>query len=261
MILSHRRKFIFIHIAKAAGSAATVYLSKYLGPRDLQLGALHDCWAAGIRPNARGYYDLFRGGAPITENLKLVRAGDRRLIKGIDRAQRSRYSAWLGAVPDHTGAENIRAFAPHAWRQYKKVCFVRNPYARMVSYYRWRTRKSQAPPSFSDYLGWLDRRDYSSGLLSETWRSWDLYTLDDRIAVDFVGRQEHFAYDMKQLCEMLQLPFEAHRLTFIKKQHDYDYRDFYTPGDRAIVARTFAPEIEHFGYTFDGDSRAAQTSS
>jgi hypothetical protein len=260
MILSHRLKFIFIHVAKTAGSSATTYLARYLGPRDLQLGALHECQEAGIRPNARAYFDLLRSGARITGRLAIASSGGRRLVESIDQAQRERYRPFLGAVPDHAGAERMRSYVPDAWRQYRKACFVRNPYERMVSYYLWRTRKADAPPSFSEYLEWLKRGDYSSGMLSETWRSWDLYTLDNEIAVDFIGRQENFVDDMRRLCELLDLPFKAERLCHSKRQNSYDYRDFYAPGDREVVARIFAPEIEHFGYTFGGESRPAPTS-
>jgi hypothetical protein len=83
------------------------------------------------------------------------------------------------------------------------------------------------------------------------WNSWKTYTIDDRLAVDFVGRQESLAADLKTICERVGVPFDPALVTREKARGEsVDYAAFYTPGDRERVERLFAPEIETFGYRF-----------
>ena len=59
MILSHRRRFIFIHVAKTAGTTVKVYLAPHLGPFDLQLGAIAATRQAGIGLTTRAPISTF----------------------------------------------------------------------------------------------------------------------------------------------------------------------------------------------------------
>jgi hypothetical protein len=250
VIISHRHKFIFIHIAKTAGSSAKVYLSRFLGPWDLQVGALGDAWEAGVRPNARAFYDLFTAKPLSVGTVRAMKAGGSEFVAYMSRVQRKKYQKWLGPIPDHCGATALRDYDPKAWSNYLKVCFVRNPYERMASYYLWRIRKFADPPDFSTVLALIENSDFSTPFVAEDCRSWELYTIDGDIAVDFVGRHERFADDMQSFCRKVDLPFDPAALAFAKRSPEYRYRDLFRPGDKEAVARAFAPEIERFGYMF-----------
>jgi hypothetical protein len=250
VIISHRHKFIFIHIAKTAGSTAKVYLSRFLGPCDLQVGALNDSWEAGVLPNARAFYDMLSSKPLSMGTARALKAGGSRLVSYIGKVQREKYQKRLGPIPDHCGAAAIRRYDPKAWDTYLKACFVRNPYERMASYYLWRIRKHDNPPSFSTVLSLVENADYTTPFVAEDCQSWSLYTIAGRISVDFIGRHERFIDDMQAFCEKVGIEFDAAALGFAKRHPGYRYRDLYKPGDRESVARSFAPEIEHFGYTF-----------
>lgn len=76
-----------------------------------------------------------------------------------------------------------------------------------------------------------------------------MYTLDDRIVVNFVGRYEQFARDMKAVCCEVGLPFSD--LPIVKQSAtQYDYKYFYTEGDRRLVEEIFGREIEQFRYKY-----------
>jgi hypothetical protein len=250
MILSHRHKFIFIHVAKTAGSSATVYLSRFLGPWDLQIGALNDAWEAGVRPNARAFYDMLSSKPLSMGTARAVKAGGSKLVSYMSRVQRKKYQKWLGPIPDHCGAATIQQYDPRAWSRYFKACFVRNPYERMASYYLWRIRKSDAAPDFSTVLSLVEEADYTTPFVEEDCQSWSLYTIDGQVAVDFVGRHERFADDMKIFCEKVGIAFDPSLIGFAKRRGEYHYRDLYKPGDKALVERAFGAEIERFGYAF-----------
>ena len=49
MIISHKHKFIFIHINKCGGSSVTRALMPYLGPNDLVLGGVKEADDAEAR--------------------------------------------------------------------------------------------------------------------------------------------------------------------------------------------------------------------
>jgi hypothetical protein len=241
MIISHRHRFIFVHVPKTAGTAISVYLSRYLGPMDIMIGPWGTAAQYGVRPNLRALYygarqspdrmlkALWIGGLP-----QMVKAG-----------LRARFGDGLW---DHATAAQIEQFDPRSWDSYFKFCFVRNPFERVVSIYNWNYRKQESRPSFSEMLRRME--DGSLGIPGVGWDSWPLYTKSDRIAVDFVGRQESLADDMKAVCGRVGIPFDAARITSEKVNRAKDVRSFYGPGDRDRVERIFSKELEAFGYGF-----------
>jgi hypothetical protein len=245
MILSHKRRFIFIHVAKTAGTTIKVYLAPHLGPFDLQLGAIAATRQAGIGLNLRTYLDLLRSPSPRSKRALLAL----RLDKAINAAQSGLYKHRLGRIYDHCGAEEIARFAPREWATYYKFCFVRNPFSRMVSYYKWKTRSHAEPPSFGEMLAILED-GAPHPLFGRDWRSWELYTSDDRIVVDHVARQEDLLAGMRTVCEAIGVPFESERIVRAKETARTDHRDYYGPQERRRVERLFHQEIETFAYRF-----------
>lgn len=244
MIISYRHKFTFLHATKTGGSTVSVYFARHLGPFDIMIGSWGDAARHGIRRNLRA-----RGHAMVLRAAKSLRK--RGILRDyIDRRMQER--ATEAMLWDHASARQVRDYDPKAWAQNFKFTFVRNPFERVVSIYRWNYRDHPEPPSFSEMLRRMEDED-EPGRGLRYWNSWKTYTIDDRIAVDFVGRQENLADDLATICERVGVPFEPAHLTR-EKQHGkrVDCSVFYTPGDRERVERLFAPEIETFGYRFPG---------
>jgi hypothetical protein len=83
------------------------------------------------------------------------------------------------------------------------------------------------------------------------WESWQLYTKDDEVVVDFVGRQERLADDLRSVCDRLGLSFDERFLMRAKANPaKVDIGSYYKPGDRERIQRLFGPEIEYFKYRF-----------
>ena len=144
--------------------------------------------------------------------------------------------------------------------------FVRNPWARLVSWYAmiedWNRRVAAHGPDSVKSRGnemWLAAGEYSgfeefvlrgTEELPRVGRPQIRYlrsTEHDR-EVDFIGRTENFAADLQVVQERIGVTPVAppHR----NKSSHGSYRDYYTDAARTQVERVYAEDIDLFGYTF-----------
>src|SRR4029078_3843048 len=114
---------------------------------------------------------------------------------------------------------------------------------RQVSFYHHRYRNEKAPPSFASFM----HEDARARI-----DNFDIYSLDGDVAVDFVGRYESLADDLKLALGHVGLSLEAElpraKTTF--RRNALPYRDYYDDDTRGIVARWYAREIELLNYEF-----------
>jgi hypothetical protein len=245
MIISYKRRFTFLHCPKTGGTSINLALAPRLGPFDILLGAQRERMDAGISPNLRARFDALRTGRPTAVLEALGLHSPRRTLISQDRS----YLKHFGPIVDHPKATQVRAFDRKAWDRHFKFSFVRNPYERVVSAYFYLTRKSPGER--------LPFRDFVSRLVGGSdeflrWRSfvdtWPVYTIDDRVVVDYIGRFENLGADFDVLCDHLKLP--GSHLAHSKVASKYDFRDVYDADSRKLVADFCGREIEHFGYRF-----------
>jgi hypothetical protein len=212
MLISRRRKFIFVHVQKTAGTSLRRVLREHA-------------------PDARKWHGR-HGHASV----------------GIAELGRDR------------------------WDRYFSFGFVRNPWDRLVSHYSMISeriaaltteQREEAKPfkielwnyvlhfshDFESFLDnctglILDRGCYKSFLFNQL-----DYLTDEtgRIAVDFVGRFENFEADGNEVLRRIGIQAQVPRLNVSSRSN---YRDYYTPRTRDLVAARFARDIEAFGYEF-----------
>lgn len=251
MILSRKNKFTFLHCPKTGGSSVAVWLAAHLGPMDIQIGSWEDITAAGIRPNLRLYLDAFCPRRSVSTLTALARR-DKALISTLSWSQKKLYRRALGDQPAHANAAAVKRFSPADWRTNFTFCFVRNPYARLFSYYNWvqgyRAQKAGSRQSFLDFLSELENTDQGPGRFADTW---GFYTENDQIIVDFVGRFENLTEDLSHVATTLGLPFDPadfpHAKPGISSTH---YRDAYGSEERKLADKFAAKECAYFGYEF-----------
>ncbi len=244
-----------MHCRKVAGSSIAATLAPHLGPDDLHLGTWPEALAVGVAPNRRARRDLLHPAAGVSYFGRLLRK-PRRLaeqtyrVAALNGAQRMKYRTALGASPEHAHARCVRDFDPGAWRDYFKFAFVRNPYDRAVSDFHWRTRKTgRTDLDFDDFLARMQARDFRDGVVPRHFDNWPIYTIDDRIAVDFVGRFESLADDLAQVFDRIGLP--APRLPHAKSSKPRrPTASWYGDTQRARVEALFGREIRAFDYAF-----------
>ncbi len=152
--------------------------------------------------------------------------------------------------------------------RFYKFSFVRNPWARLVSEYRYRNYLNHK--SFKDFvmnkLPPPGRGDKYRHIMPQTEM---LYDKDGNLLVDFVGKFEHLQQDFEQVCK--HLGFIDSRLLHInssdkksrelrRKVRNFLYRngenelrsyvDFYDTETREIVTRLYHGDIKNFDYNF-----------
>lgn len=137
--------------------------------------------------------------------------------------------------------------------------FVRNPWERMVSLYRYLLerrprREIDQVDSFAHFLKLAaDREPWVVGLHSmRTQVDFFRPEVDCQPEADFLGHFEHLPEDFIEVRQHLKLPDEL-VLAHVNRSSnsDCDYREYYTPALVDIVAERFADDIGVFGYSFD----------
>lgn len=170
---------------------------------------------------------------------------------------------------------------PEQFDAYFKFSFVRNPWDRMVSEYKYRGHPMRMPfktwllrhlppPGFTDaYCHLIPQYEF-------------IYDADGRLLADFVGRYESLQADFDRVCERLgiektPLPHENRSLDAPRIQSLNDvkkrvrrwlwtlrpknvyphYTQYYDDESRAFVAERYRIDIEIFGYAFGEDPAPA----
>ncbi|KAB7613668.1 sulfotransferase family protein [Amylibacter sp. SFDW26] len=215
MIISHGRKYIFVHIPKTGGTSLSLALENK---------AMKD--------------DVLIGDTPKAKNR-------RSRLKNVKASGRLWKHARLTDVYGLITQEQIE--------QYFVFTIVRNPWDRVVSYYHWLKKQTFDHPAvkiaqsmpFADFLrnGMMQRSFKNDAAKS--------YVMDhdgmDRC--NLYLRLEHLAQDAQILETTLgfklgELPHDN------KSQRDKEYSKYYDDTGREIIAAAFEEDINRFGYEF-----------
>ena len=154
----------------------------------------------------------------------------------------------------HAFAQDLkRHLGEPAWQRLFTFAFVRNPWARMVSWYNmcrerpttpfmWRVSREVA--SFAEFI------ELPDNFLERTrFNQIDYVTDDDgQILVNFVGRYESLNRDFDWICKHIGVEVT---LPHVNSTTRVDYREYYNPRSRRLVTERFRRDIDAFGYDFD----------
>jgi hypothetical protein len=257
MIISHKHRFIFLHCRKVAGSSMTVYLNRFLGPYDLQIGVWDETIRLGGKYNRKFLFDLASAKAAISLAngiLAKINKPSLSVSKILNGAHKSVYQGTISRKPAHALATEVRGFFEKEWSEYFKFCFVRSPYDRAVSDYRWRTTGKRDGISFLEFLKRIDdtSRHDPEGVVPTPATNWPIYTIDDQVVVDFIGKYENLTGDFAKVCEHIGVPFEPALFPVARGRGSgqKDYRDYYGYEERKLVSRIYRNEIDYFCYNY-----------
>ena len=137
-----------------------------------------------------------------------------------------------------------------------KFCFVRNPWDKVVSEFRFRIWTYQneltSDASFAEWvrLAYVDKdsryHDWPKMFLPQL--EW-ITDEEGRIAVDFVGRFENLQNDFDIVCGAIKIGRQP--LCHENRSRETGrYRSYYDSETKAIVEELFKADIEYFGYEF-----------
>ncbi|MEJ6397267.1 sulfotransferase family 2 domain-containing protein [Yoonia sp. 208BN28-4] len=215
MIISHGRRFIFVHIPKTAGTAMALALEGR---------AMRDDILIGDTPKAKRRKGRL---ADLTPQGRLWKHSTLRDIGGV--------------------------VSPEQLEAYFVFTLVRNPWDRIVSYYHWLQDQSFAHPAvrlaqetgFSEFLNTTHTQD---SLMANPY---DSYVTDAQGVnrCNLFARLEHLSEDLMPLWDHLGFTLELPRANVSTRRADW--RSYYSDADAALVSRIAAQDIAQFGYAFE----------
>ena len=220
MLISYAPGFLFVHIDKAAGTS----IQRALQPHALQ------------RTDSR-------------RRRRLVWLGTLNRLGGLHRSLE---------FPEHVAAATVKkCLPPEIYDGLFKFAFVRNPWDRLVSRYAYLLRTEDHPrhlfvkqmAGFENYLDWEIQRGkmFQHTYVCDAHGNW---------IVNFVGYFERLHEDFSKVCSRLNVKAELPRANTSSHR---DYRTYYTPATRDLVAKHFQRDLELFGHNFDGLPAGAST--
>jgi hypothetical protein len=215
MIISHAHRFIFLKTMKTAGTSTEAMLSRFCGPDDVI--------------------------TPISEPDEIYRQG-----RGPQNWMRCGHlTADDGEAHyyNHINAALVRRYAGEAiWNRYFKFTIERNPWDREISKYFWKYKDEEKKPHFDQYI--LNPANLRT--------NFEIYSIDERTAVDFICQYATLETDLRTALEHIGIKdtFELPRAKSNTRTDRRNWREFYTPLTRDVIAKAYAREIEIFGYTF-----------
>lgn len=219
MIINNQYQFIYVHVAKTAGTAVSTALQKYAGPADIDLGG------AVVEKKGGNQHEIAR------ELNKLWP------------------KQW--GIEKHSPVARIRQkVGPRIWMNYFKFAFVRNPFARTYSGFKFAKRHKSLG-------GALDSMSFSDFLRSEHFEKLRILPVQSQAAflhpigqVDFIGRQENLADDLALAASII----ERRRVTEVKtpdlnRTSEPDEWRTMSEEDMDIIRRVLARDFEELGYS------------
>ena len=155
----------------------------------------------------------------------------------------------------HSYAIKVRNIAGNdVWKEYFTFSFVRNPWDRMVSLYKWCCRGKY---KFTICQEAIEAGSFSNFIRSRCFQSLpeQMEYISDRkgnIIVDFIGKQESINQDFEHICKQLQIPSVDMEKFKKNVSRSYDkYQNYYNSDeDINIVKKQFARDIDFFKYSF-----------
>lgn len=173
----------------------------------------------------------------------------------------------VNILPRHTYATQGLEKLGQPWFDFYSFGFVRNPWARLVSWYSMiveqpeRGKKNpfmqyvrERASSFEEFLDKCtdtvaEKRDGVRYEKSFVKNQLDYFSDDQgKIIVNFIGRFENLNTDFQRVIKAAGLPeFSLQHTNPTTKK---DYRTFYTDRTRQLVVDRFSKDIQHFGYEF-----------
>jgi hypothetical protein len=208
MLISREHKFLFVHIYKTAGTSITSALMPFAASR----------WQWTAHRVLRRL-NLPTHFPPSPEAYKHLPA-----------------------------PEIIKLMGRETFESYFSFAIIRNPWDWQVSLYKFVLKDPsnqhhglvKALGSFDAYIKWRCEKE-------PRFQKDFIYSSDNELLVDFVGRFEQLDVDFQSICSRIGISASLPKLNV---SNERPYQQYYSDETRELVRRTFAPDIKLFGYEF-----------
>ena len=224
-MISHQLKCIFIHIPKAAGTSIEQKLGHF---NQIQRGVQDHRTIRQLQPIS--VPELFRTHHPETSCFS-----HQALLKTFVR-------------------QRFKEYPPLSYQQYHtyyKFTFIRNPWSRIVSWYKNVMRDEihrvdlsiPSDCSFRDFL-----LQYPNQWALQSQLHW-IVDSHGNLPYNFIGRFEHLTTDFTKVCEDLGIQDKT-LPKLVSSSSKENYCDFYDEDTKRLVESKYKEEIELFKFKF-----------
>lgn len=183
------------------------------------------------------------------------------LGKPMDYSEAERKSLLFGRFEQHKAVQH---YTPEqlvatglldldSYRKMFSFAFVRNPFDRFVSEYKYRLKKQPGFASFDDFAEQVYIKWQEDALYGYLWNHLvpqvDYIYGRKGLGVDFVGRFEHLENDLKLLCQRLEIEniaLEKHNQSVKSKS----YQEYFSPRSKALISEVYAVDLAEFSYNY-----------
>jgi len=145
----------------------------------------------------------------------------------------------------HMPAFEVRHRVPcDIWDRYFKFCVERNPWDKVLSHYHMHAARESGSLSLDEYLA---RGRFPINYFRYTDRS------GKKIIVNRILRYENLTAELSEVFAQLNIPFDGTLGVTAKSEYRSDrrpYQQVFNDGQRRVVEKAFAKEIELHGYRF-----------
>ena len=241
-IVSHKYRFIFLKTRKTAGTSVERWMMPHLGSTDM-IATPRENWPAPV--------SLFSTPNPTTRfptvEHKLKKLIQRNLGRPISFSLR-----------EHMSASRVRALVgEHIWRNYFKFCIERQPWDRMISFWRWRQHRRGSLISLDEFLDLIESEPANE--VVRNYSNLDKYMIDGRVVTDQIVRYENLTGELAQICDRLRIPARVNDLTHVKGRirRENDSTSMLTKRQIERISSLFAEEIRLFGWKLPNFNNSA----
>lgn len=251
-IISHKHKFIFLKSRKTAGTSVSAVLAKICGDDDILALSKDVIESSGLqRKNIN---------IPLSSySIDVLGKHTYRMYSSlVDIIKRNKSFSDIELLPtfkQHMSAMELKNILGESiWNNYYKFTIERNPFDRLVSFYKWRTHRFNIECSFNDFA--LSTLGYNNKLshITSGFSNIHFYSFDKKnICVDRVLAFEDIEVELIRLLNDLDLNDQNKiELPMLKAgiREDRRYRVYYSDTLRDMAEESFKVETKLFGYTF-----------
>lgn len=131
---------------------------------------------------------------------------------------------------------------------YFKFSFVRNPWSRMLSEYKYRKNCNMKWECWLKDVCSVKDTDRFDDKIRHIKPQYDFLFDQNKQLVDFIGRFENLQQDFNIVCDRIGI--ERKKLPYRNRSKHKHYTEYYDEETKQIVADRYAKDIEYFGYSY-----------
>ena len=221
VLVSHMKKFIYFKTTKTAGTSVEMALQPYCIPEGGKVSEQTESLESEVGiVGARGGKDFVSG------------------------------QRWQNHMP----ARKIRDdLGPEIWQGYCKVCNIRNPWDKTVSFFHMKfpkIKKEDEKTIVGKFRSWIEcaSTDFD-GLAVDT----QFYFIGGKPVADEYIRFDNMAEGLARVCARLDLKIDKlpKTKTLPRGQNRIRYQNYYDEAGKQKVGQVYRREIEYFGWSFE----------